>query len=385
MSPYRTLQTCVSALSMAAIVGAVMPAYAKDTMTTIHKTPFGHTADGAAIDAYTLTNKSGMEARLMTYGATLVSLTAPDRKGHMANVVLGFDNAAPYVAGVPFYGATIGRFANRIADGQFTLDGKTYHLPKNDGPNSLHGGSKGFDKRLWKAEPFESAQGPGVKFTYVSADGEEGYPGEVTVHVTYQLRNDNALSIAYEATTTKATPINLTNHAYFNLSGDFNKPILDEVVQIHAEKFTPVNDKLIPTGELRPVAGTPFDFRKPMVIGARIEAKDEQITFARGYDDNWVLEKPHAGAMTTAALVTDPGTGREIEVKTTEPGIQFYTGNFMDGKPAGTGTVFKHRTGLTLETQHFPDSPNQPSFPSTILKPGKTFKSETIYLFRTVK
>ncbi|MDE2182196.1 MAG: galactose mutarotase [Alphaproteobacteria bacterium] len=379
------VKACVTGLSLAALMGAAAPAYAKDAMSHIQKTVFGHAPDGAAIDAYTLTNKTGMEARIMTWGATLVSLKTPDRHGHLANVVLGFDNATPYITGVPFYGATIGRFANRIAGGTFKLDGKTYQLPRNDGTNSLHGGTQGFDKRLWKAEPFETAEGPGVKLTYVSADGEEGYPGQLTAHVSYQLRNDDALDIKYEATTTKPTPLNLTNHAYFNLSGDFNKPILDEVIRIDADRYTPVNDKLIPTGELAPVAGTPFDFRKPMVIGARINEDNQQLKFAHGYDDNWVLNKPHAGAMTLAAVVSDPGTGRSIEVKTTEPGIQFYTGNFMDGKPAGKGTVFQHRTGLTLETQHFPDSPNQPTFPSTILKPGQTFRSQTVYLFRTVK
>ncbi|MBU6299200.1 MAG: galactose mutarotase, partial [Alphaproteobacteria bacterium] len=334
---------------------------------------------------YTLTNKNGLEARIMTYGATLVALKAPDRNGHMADIVLGFDSLEPYVAGVPFYGATIGRFANRIANGRFTLDGVTYQLPKNDGPNSLHGGTKGFDKRVWTAQPAEGKDGPELKLTYVSADGEEGYPGELTIHVTYQLRNENALSIEYQATTTKATPVNFTNHSYFNLSGDFNRDILHDVMMINADKFTPVNAALIPTGELRPVAGTPFDFRKPTVIGARINDNNEQLHFAHGYDDNWVLVKPRPGAMSLAAMVSDPETGRVVEVRTTEPGIQFYTGNFQDGKPAGKGTVYKYRTGLTLETQHFPDSPNQPSFPSTILRPGHTFVSRTEFIFRTEK
>jgi aldose 1-epimerase len=368
-----------------AVVAVLCGAASAAPMTHIQKAPFGHTADGKAVEAYTLTNKNGLEARLMTYGATLVSLKTPDRSGKMADIVLGFDSVDPYVTGVPFYGATIGRFANRIANGRFTLGGVAYQLPKNDGPNSLHGGVKGFDKRLWTAVPFENAKGPGVTFSYVSADGEEGYPGQMTVHVTYQLRDDNALSITYDATTTKPTPINLTNHSYFNLSGDPNHTILDEVLQIDAAKFTPVNATLIPTGELRAVKGTPFDFRKPTVIGARINDKDQQIEYAHGYDDNWVLTKSRPNAMTKAAIVTDPATGREVEVRTTEPGIQFYTGNFMNGKPAGTGTVYQYRTGLTLETQHFPDSPNQPAFPSTILKPGQTFKSQTVFYFRAVK
>jgi aldose 1-epimerase len=351
----------------------------------IAKAVFGKTADGKPIDIYTLTNAKGVEARIMTYGGTLVSLKVPDRKGQMASVVLGFDSAAPYVAGVPFYGAIIGRYGNRIAGGKFTLDGKTYQLPLNDGLNSLHGGTKGFDKRLWTAEPVETRQGPALKLTYVSADGEEGYPGQLTVHVTYTLRNDNALAIQYEATTTKPTVVNLTNHSYFNLSGDPNKTILDDVLKINADKFTPVDKNLIPTGELRPVKGTPFDFRTPTVIRSRINGNDEQLKFARGYDDNWVLNKPKPGVMTTAAVLSDPTSGRVLEVKTTEPGLQFYTGNFMDGKPAGKGTVYKYRTGLCLETQHFPDSPNHPNFPSTVLRPGQTYHSETVLLFSTAK
>ncbi len=360
-------------------------ALAAGAQAAITHAPFGKTADGKPIEVYTLTNAKGMEARIMTYGGTLVSLKAPDRKGQMADVVLGFDSAEPYVAGVPFYGALIGRYGNRIAGGKFTLDGKTYQLPLNDGKNSLHGGTKGFDKRLWTAEPVESKQGPALKLTYVSADGEEGYPGKLTVHVTYQLRNDNSLDLKYEATTDKPTVVNLTNHSYFNLSGDHDKPILDDVLQINADKFTPVDATLIPTGELKPVKGTPFDFTKPTVIGSRIDENDQQLKFAHGYDDNWVLNKPKAGVMTTAAVLTDPSTGRVLEVKTTEPGLQFYTGNFMDGKPAGKGTVYKHRTGLCLETQHFPDSPNHPNFPSTELKPGQTYKTETVFIFRTAK
>ena len=360
-------------------------AFANTATPHVQQAPFGN-ADGRPVLAYTLTNKAGIEAKIMTYGATLVSLKTPDRNGKLADIVLGFDSVDPYVAGVPFYGATIGRFANRIADGRFTLNGKQYQLPQNDGSNSLHGGKKGFDKRLWTAEPLENKSGPGVKLTYASADGEEGYPGQLTLHVIYQLRNDNNLSVEYDAVTTKPTPLNLTNHSYFNLSADFNKTILDEKILINAKTFTPVNATLIPTGELRSVKGTPFDFRKSTVIGTHInDTNDEQIKFARGFDDNWVLNKPRAGAMSMAAVVTDPATGRVIEVRTTEPGIQFYTGNFMDGKPAGKGTVFKYRTGLTLETQHYPDSPNQAKFPNTILKPGQTFHSRTDFIFRTVK
>ncbi|HEY0282673.1 MAG TPA: aldose epimerase family protein [Rhizomicrobium sp.] len=368
-----------------AVAAMIASASAKDAAAMPQKAPFGHTADGKAVDIYTLNNKNGVEARIMTYGGTRVSLKVPDRDGHLGNVVLGFDTLEPYLAGVPYYGATIGRFGNRIAGGSFTLDGVAYQLPKNDGPNSLHGGTVGFDKRVWTAKPFVNTQGPGLKLTYVSADGEEGYPGQLTTHVSYQLRNDNSLSIDYRATTTKPTVVNLTNHSYFNLSGDPDHSIVDEILTINADTFTPVSATLIPTGVLEPVAGTPFDFRKPTVIGAHINDDNQQIHYGPGYDHNWVLVKPKPGAMTTAAMVSDPVSGRTLEVKTTEPGLQFYTGNFQDGKPAGTGTVFKYRTGFTMETQHFPDSPNQPSFPSTVLRPGHTFVSHTVFIFRTAK
>ena len=351
----------------------------------IQKVPFGKTADGQAVDIYTLTNKNGLEARIMTYGATVVSLKTPDKNGKLEDIVLGFDSLDPYLAGVPYFGATIGRYGNRIAGGRFTLDGVAYQLPKNNGPNSLHGGDKGFDKRLWRAAPIENKNGPELRLTYVSADGEMGYPGRLTVHVTYQLRNDNALAIDYSAKTTKPTIINLTNHSYFNLSGDFDHPITDEVLTINADSFTPVDATLIPTGVLQPVADTPFDFRKPTVIGAGIDADNQQIHYGPGYDHNWVLVKSKPGAMTTASVLSDPLSGRVLEVKTTEPGLQFYSGNFLDGLPSGKGTVFKHRTGLTLETQHYPDSPNEPSFPSTVLRPGQTYVSHTVYVFRTEK
>ena len=375
------MNTCTR-LAIVALLTAVAPAaLAKGH---VQKAPFG-TADGKPVQIYTLTNKNGLEARVMTYGATLVSLKTPDRTGKFADIVLGFDSIDNYVAGVPFYGATIGRFGNRIANGRFTLDGREYQLPLNNGPNSLHGGIKGFDKRIWTAVPFETKQGPGLKLTYVSADGEEGYPGKLTTRVTYQLRNDNSLAIDYWAKTTAPTVINLTNHSYFNLSGDFQHSIVDEVLTINADRFTPVNSTLIPTGELRPVKGTPLDFTEPAVIGSRINSDDEQIRFGLGYDHNWVLVQPKPGAMVPAATVSDPATGRVLEARTTEPGVQFYSGNFQDGKPAGTGTVFPYRTGLTMETQHFPDSPNQPSFPSTVLRPGKVFTSHTVFAFKTAK
>jgi len=374
----------LAGLTLAALA-MIVSAGANNAAAMPQKAPFGQTADGKSVDIYTLTNKSGAEARIMTYGGTLVSLKVPDRNGQLGNVVLGFDSLDSYLAGVPFFGATIGRYGNRIAGGKFTLDGVGYQLPTNNGPNSLHGGNRGFDKRLWTAKPFVNKQGPGLKLTYVSADGEEGYPGKLTAHVTYQLHNNNTLSIDYRATTTKPTVVNLTNHSYFNLTGDPQHDILGHMLTINADRFTPVNATLIPTGELAPVAGTPFDFRTATAIGARIDADNEQIKFGPGYDHNWVLVKGKPGAVTTAAVLSDPQSGRVMEIKTTEPGLQFYSGNFLDGKPPGQGTFFNHRTGLCLETQHFPDSPNEPAFPSTVLRPGHTYKSHTALIFSTEK
>lgn len=369
----------LKSLLMCASVAALVTA----AQAGVTKAPFG-TVDGKEVSVYTLTNKNGVEAKISTFGATLVSLKTPDRAGKLANIILGFDTVDNYAKGVPYYGATIGRYGNRIANGQFTLDGTKYQLPTNDGPNSLHGGVKGFDKRLWTAEPVATKAGESLRLTYVSADGEEGYPGQLTVHVTYTLHPDNSLAISYEATTTKPTVVNLTNHTYFNLTGVVNKPILGHVLTIKADRFTPVNATLIPTGELKPVKGTPFDFTKATKIGARIEANDEQLKFGKGYDHNWVLNAK-GGKLASAVILEDPESGRVLEVKTTEPGVQFYSGNFQDGKPAGTGSVFEHRTGLCLETQHFPDSPNHPAFPSTVLKPGQTYKSQTVWVFRTAK
>ena len=345
---------------------------------------FGRVGD-MNVQIYSLTLVHGVEARVMTYGATLVSLKTPDRAGQFKNIVLGFDSLDSYLAGVPYFGATVGRYANRIAGGRFALDGKNYQLPRNNGPNSLHGGDRGFDKRVWKAEPIETPPGPSLRLTYVSAAGEEGYPGELTAHVTYRLGDDDTLSIDFEATTTAPTPVNLANHAYFNLTGDPGRTILDQMLIINADRFTPVNSTLIPTGEMRAVAHTPFDFRTSQSIGSRIHEKDEQLRLGGGYDHNWVLNKTGGGSLTLAAVLTDPESGRSVEFRTTQPGLQFYSGNFLDGKPAGTGTVFSYRTGLCLETQHFPDSPNQPSFPSTILRPGETYSERTILTFRTTK
>jgi aldose 1-epimerase len=370
------------AAAAAAMMAPCVWANSRQPLATIEKAGFGRVGN-QDVDIYTLTNRHGVEVRVMTYGAAIVSLKTPDRAGRLANIVLGFDTLDPYLAGVPYFGATVGRFANRIAGGRFTLDGASYQLDRNDGPNSLHGGSRGFDKRTWSAIAIDTENGPGVRLTYVSAAGEDGYPGQLTAHVVYQLRDDDTLSIDFDATTTAPTPVNLANHAYFNLSGDTGREILDHRLTIMAEKFTPVDATLIPTGELRPVAGTPFDFRKATAIGARIGDADEQLRLGRGYDHNWVLDKPKPGAMSTAAILADPHSGRVLEVRTTQPGLQFYSGNFLDGKPAGSGTVFRHRTGLCLETQHFPNSPNEPSFPSAILQPGQTYSEHTVLVFRT--
>ena len=343
---------------------------------------FGHAGEDV-VEIYTLSNIHGIEARIMTYGASIVSLKTPDRNGRLQNIVLGFDTLDPYLAGVPYYGATVGRYANRIAHARFTLDGAFYPLTANDGPNSLHGGPRGFDKRVWKADA--TASHNSLRLTYVSAAGEEGYPGQLTAHVTYRLREDDTLSIEYQATTTAPTPVNLANHAYFNLSGDPAHSILDHKLTINADKFTPVNATLIPTGELRPVAGTPFDFRNEAAIGSRIDAKDVQLNIGHGYDHNWVLNAVNGKVLRFAARLTDPTSGRVLEVSTTQPGLQFYSGNFMDGMPAGHGSVYNYRTGLCLETQHFPDSPNQPTFPNTILRPGETYEQKTELHFRTLK
>jgi aldose 1-epimerase len=376
--------------ALCAALAPSSPAGAADARGGIMKANFGRSGD-TPVEIYTLTNAHGIEVRVMTYGATIVSLKTPDRAGRLANVVLGFDSLDPYLAGVPYFGATVGRYANRIANGTFSLDGKSYQLPRNDGPNTLHGGVRGFDKRVWSAATATSNRGREVRLTYVSASGEEGFPGEVTAHATYRLSDDDTLDIEFEATTSAATPINLANHAYFNLTGDPQRPILDHRLTIHADRFTPVNATLIPTGELRSVAGTPFDFRTPQTIGARIEANDEQLRLGRGYDHNWVLNasghsKGKTGqTLALAAVLADPQSGRVLEVRTTQPGLQFYSGNFLDGKPAGQGTVFRHRTGLCLETQHFPDSPNQAAFPSTIVRPGEAYAQRTVLAFRTMK
>jgi aldose 1-epimerase len=350
--------------------------------------PYGKTKEGEDVTIYTLGNAAGMRARILDYGGTVVSLEVPDREGKLADVVLGFSKLEDYLARSPYFGCIVGRYGNRIAAGRFTLDGREYKLATNNEPGgmpcALHGGLKGFDKVVWKAERVSKPEAEGLKLRYVSKDGEEGYPGNLDVTVTYWVTADNALMIFYSAATDKKTPVNLTHHGYFNLKGEGNGDILGHELRLLAANFTPVNKGLIPTGEIRPVQGTPFDFTAPHAIGERIGADDEQLRFGGGYDHNWVLDAQEGG-LALAATVYEPGSGRVMEVSTTEPGIQFYCGNFLDGTLTGkSGKPYPHRSGFCLETQHYPDSPNQPGFPSTILEPGKTYRSQTVYRF-TVK
>lgn len=352
------------------------------------KSAFGKMPGGQAIDLYTLTNSTGMQVAITNYGGTIVSILVPDKSGKMGDVALGFDNVSGYTQDPPppYFGATIGRYGNRIGKGTFQLDGKTYHLPINNGENSLHGGNKGFDKRVWTAKELSTGANPSLEMTYLSKDGEEGYPGNLNVKVVFTLTDANEIKIDYTATTDKDTVLNLTNHTYFNLAGQGNGTILKHSLMLNADRYTPVDAGLIPTGELRKVDGTPFDFRKATEIGARIEQSDEQLKLGQGYDHNWVLTRKGSG-MELAARLSEPTTGRVMEVTTTEPGIQFYSGNFLDGKlkPGKGGKLYPLRSGLCLETQHFPDSPNKPKFPSTELKPGQTYHTTTIYKFSTVK
>jgi aldose 1-epimerase len=343
---------------------------------TVEKSSFGKLSDGTEIEQYTLTNAKGAVAKVITYGATLSELWIPDKAGKNADVVLGFDNLASYAGEHPFFGATVGRYGNRIAKGKFSLDGKEYSLFLNNGPNSLHGGKVGFNRKVWKAEPVRVTHGSGVKFTYVSMDGEEGYPGTLTVHVTYELDDDNSLKISYHASTDKPTVVNLTNHSYFNLSGAGSGDILKEVLQLDADHYTPVDDTLIPTGELKSVEGTPFDFRKPAAIGAR----NSQIPGIAGYDHNFVLNGA-SGKVRKIGELSDPVSGRQMEIFTSEPGVQLYVSLGLDGSIKGIGGAYQKFGALCLETQHFPDSPNHPQFPSTLVRPGEDLQTETIYKF----
>jgi aldose 1-epimerase len=349
-------------------------------MPNMTRAPFGKTADGE-VEAFTLKNANGIEVTAITYGGIITSLKVPDRNGAIGDIVLGFETIDGYLKGHPFFGAIIGRYGNRIAKGRFSIDKQTYTLATNNGPNHLHGGVRGFDKHLWQAEMLTENS---LRLSRVSADGEEGYPGTMQVQVIYSLTNYNEFIVDYSATTDQPTHVNLTQHTYFNLAGA-GADILGHELMIDADRYTPVNGELIPTGELAPVEGTPFDFRKPTAIGARINAPHPQIKNGQGYDHNWVLNREGPG-LELAARVLEPSSGRTMEVATTEPGMQFYAGNFLDGTIVGKGgNKYGRRSGFCLETQHYPDSPNQPDFPSTLLRPGSTYTSRTVFKFGVSK
>ena len=352
----------------------------------IDKEPFGQLTDGTAIDRYRLTNANGMEVEFITYGGTVTAIRTPDRDGKLANVVLGFARLEDYEAKNPYFGSIVGRYANRIANARFDLEGVTYQLAVNNGPNALHGGEVGFDKRVWTAKETASPDGLAVVLSYRSPDGEEGYPGNLDVQVTYTLTDADEFQIDYQATTDKPTVVNLTSHSYFNLAGEGSGSIEGHELMLNASAYTPVDATLIPTGALDKVAGTPFDFTQPTLLGARLRDGHEQLVRGQGYDHNFVLDKPAPGAMSLAARVHEPTSGRMMEIYTTEPGIQLYTGNFLDGTLLGpAGKTYRQGDGFCLETQHFPDSPNKPSFPSTLLKPGETFRSTTMHRFSVDK
>ncbi|MCP5521356.1 MAG: galactose mutarotase [Verrucomicrobiales bacterium] len=347
--------------------------------SSITSRPFGTTLVGEPVTLYTLKNSQGAEATIASYGGLVTSLKMPDRDGNYADIVLGYDNLTGYLTNSPYFGALIGRYGNRIARGKFTLDGVDYTLATNNYPNALHGGIKGFDKVVWKTEPKMTPLGPSLVMNYTSVDGEEGYPGTLKATAVYTLTERNELRLDFTATTDKATVVNLTHHSYFNLAGKGD--ILGHEVMLVSDAFTPVDSTLIPTGEFRPVAGTPFDFNEPTTIGARINAADQQIEFGGGYDHNWVIKKP-MGILGLMARVHEPGTGRVMEVLSTEPGLQFYSGNFLDGTITGKGGwTYQHRNGFCMEPQHYPDSPNKIHFPSTVLRPGEVYKNTIIYRF----
>jgi len=375
---HRSLLALILGVVIVSLLGFCKEANKKKEM---EKHAFGKTADGTPVELYTLTNANGLEAKITNYGGIVVSLLVPDRDGKPGDVVLGYETLEEYIENNPYFGTLVGRYGNRIARGKFTLEGIEYTLAQNDGENHLHGGPKGFDKVVWKADAVRSKKSVGLKLTYLSKDGEEGYPGNLSVTVVYTLTNDNELKIEYTAVTDKVTIVNLTHHGYFNLAGAGLGDILGHELMIKADRFTPVDKGLIPTGELRSVKGTPMDFTRAVAIGARIDQAAGQLVLGGGYDHNWVLNNGD-GSLALAAKVYEPTTGRVMEVYTTEPGIQFYSGNFLDGSITGKGgKVYEYRYGFCLETQHFPDSPNKPDFPSTVLKPGETYTTTTIYTF----
>ena len=350
----------------------------------IDKKPFGAMPDGTSVEVYTLANDQKMSVQILTYGGVVHAIDVPDRDGKVGNVALGFAKLEDYLTKSPYFGNITGRYANRIAKGAFTLDGTTYKLATNNGPNALHGGIKGFDKKVWQAKEVSGPDNVGLELSYTSPDGEEGYPGALATKVTYTLTDKNELRVDYEATTDKPTVVNLTNHTYFNLAGEGSGSILGHELMLNASAFTPVDASLIPTGEIAKVAGGPMDFTSPTAIAARIRNDDQQLVFGKGYDHNFVLDKPQQGALSLAARVHEPTTGRVMEIYTTEPGIQFYSGNFLDASLVGTsGKMYRQSDGFCLETQHFPDSPNHPEFPSTVLKPGEVYKTSTVHHFMT--
>jgi len=374
-----------TAVALVAYQSSVNAGQSSGKKSGVEKALFGKMPDGTEVYCYTLKNANGMTVKIINYGATITSIMVPDKDGKFADVALGYDSLSGYENGNMFIGATIGRYANRIGKAKFTLDGKTYEVSANEGKNMLHGGKIGYNKVLWNAGPMETSKGPAVKMTYVSKDGEEGFPGTLTATVTFALTKDNAIRIDYTAKTDKTTVVNLTNHSYFNLSGDPTKSILNEEVMIKADKFTPVDSTLIPTGKFESVANTPFDFRKLTPIGTKINETNDQLKYGLGYDLNWVL-KGYDKKVREVAEVYDPSSGRVLEVLTDQPGIQFYSGNHIDGTQVGKGgVVYKFRTALCLEAQDYPDSPNHPNFPSAVLKPGKTYKQTTIYKFTVEK
>jgi aldose 1-epimerase len=369
-------------LSAICILACAMPTTGSAASGEISKKPFGKMPDGTPVDLYTLRNRRGVEVKISNYGGIVVSIGVPDRNGHFGDVVLGYDNLDDYIKQNPFFGAMVGRYGNRIAGAKFALGGKEYKLAANNGPNSLHGGLKGFDKVVWAAKSLGTPEGPALELSYVSKDGEEGFPGNLSVTATYTLTDDNGLKLEYNATTDKETIVNLTQHSYFNLAGKGD--VLNHEVMIHADKFTPTDKNLIPTGELKSVKGTPFDFQKPTAIGARINEDDEQLKFGGGYDQNFVIDKA-PGKLGLMARVYEPTTGRVLEVLSSEPGMQFYTGNHLGGITGKGGWAYKARNAFCMEPQHYPDSPNHPEFPSAVLKPGQEYHNTIIYRFSVKK